>query len=154
MESADSILELLRSHEGAWEPDVPAMEAEIAGAEQTLGHAFPPSYRALLGAGGGAVYGENGRVLFFPAKHLDQFTPEERAPELKGMLLFGDDEGDYFYYFDPENRLGRGAWAVYAVEKGTLDLDYSIFSARDLHHLIERILAGDAVAEGPFLKDN
>jgi hypothetical protein len=75
----------------------------------------------------------------------------ELSPELAEMLIFGDDEGDFIYYFDPANRLGRGAWAVFLVEKSMSDFESSQWVAADLRGLCERVLGGESVWDDPYL---
>lgn len=145
-----SLLELLEPHRDTkWFPEAPSSEEEIASAETAVGQRFPADYRQLLRAAGRAgVYGPESRVLLIPPRHLIQFNRDpDRAPDLADMLIFGDDQGDYFYFFDPRGVLGRGPWAIFAVEKSVPSRKHAIFVARDLRHLIERILAGEPLIE-------
>jgi hypothetical protein len=145
-----SLVDLLEPHrDDAWYPAEPAPEEQIEAAEAALGQRFPDDYRQLLrAAGGGGVYGSESRVLMIPPRHLIKFNPDmERAPDLADMMIFADDQGDYFYFFDPKNLLGRGPWAIFAVPMGSASRKHAIFVARDLRHLIERILAGEALIE-------
>ena len=128
-----SILDLLEPYrDSAWYPDIPASENEIAAAEAAVGHHFPEDYRLLALIGGGEIDGPESRVVLIPPKHLSQFNPEmERAPDLAELLIFADDGGDYFYFYDPKNLLGRGAWAVFTVEMSVAARKHAIFVARD-----------------------
>src|SRR6266511_3961240 len=148
------LIALLRSQpETVWDPNPPSHEEEIAAVEQALGLRFAEDYRRLLlFSSGGGLYGEETKVVFLPARHLMQFNPAtERAGQLARMFIFGDDQGDYFLYFDPENVLGRGAWATYAVEKSVATTDGSKYAASDLFHLVKRVIDGEAVLDAPTL---
>jgi hypothetical protein len=149
------VLDLLRPHDGgAWDRGEPAGEDEVAAAEGAIGRPLPADWRDVLAAGGGGVYGENAGVLFFSARDVLRLNPPGlHAPRLAGMILFADDEGDFFYYFDPEGRLRRGAWAVFLVEKSVMRPEHSRFVGRHLCHLLERILAGHDLTAAPFLED-
>jgi hypothetical protein len=151
--SADDVLALLRAHEGnAWTPDPPATEEQVAEAEKSLGVRLVAAYRCLLLASdGGSLSGGEARIYFYPVRDLPEFSDGSYFPELLGVLVFGDDEGDFIYYFDPEGRYGKGAWAVFMVEKGCPDRESSRYLAPDLRHFINRILAGDSFFEEPFL---
>jgi hypothetical protein len=154
MTDAADLIALLRSQpDTVWDPEPPASEPEIAAVEQSLGLRFPDDYRRLLLlSSGGGVYGAETKIVFLPVRHLTQFNPAtEHLSALARMVIFADDQGDFFFYFDPHDLLGRGAWAVYGVEKSIGTPDGSKYAARDLRHLVARILAGDAVLEGPTL---
>jgi hypothetical protein len=133
----------------AWYPRAPASEEQVAAAEAPLGRRFPEDYRQLLrDTGGGSVYGDESRLVMFPVEHLARFNPDrERFPDLDRMVLFGDDQGGYVYFYDPEDRLGHGPWAIHAVPMGSPSPARAVFVARDLGHLVDRILAGEAVIE-------
>jgi SMI1/KNR4 family protein SUKH-1 len=124
-------------------------EHEIASAERAVGRRFPDDYRQLLlGAGGGSVYGSESRLVMLEVRHLPSFNPDrERYAELSRMLIIGDDEGDFLYFYDPENQLEHGAWGIFSVAMSSASPARAFFVARDLRHLIERILGGEAVIE-------
>ena len=148
--NAPSLAALLEPHrKTAWYPRGPVSEAEVAAAEATLGHRFPEDHRQLLReAGGGSVYGPESRLVMFPVHHLSRFNPDpERYPDLARMLIFGDDQGGYLYFYDPEDLLGHGAWAISAVPMSSPSRARAVPVARDLRHLVDRILAGEAVIE-------
>jgi hypothetical protein len=147
--AAKSLVDLLEPHrDEAWIPDEPSSEQEIAAAEAAVGQHFPEDYRQLLRAAGpSGIYGPESRMLLIRPLHLSEFNPDmENTPDLADMFIFAHDQGDYFYFYDPKNLLGRGPWAVFAVFMGGPRED-AIFVARDLRHLVERILAGEALIE-------
>jgi SMI1/KNR4 family protein SUKH-1 len=138
-----------------WRPRPPATEEALAAVESSLRLRFDEQYRRLLlYSGGGSLYGAEAKLLFIKPQQLTMFNPDmERAPDLAQMLIFGDDQGDYFYYFDHRNLLRRGAWAVFAVEMSVATRDGSKYVARDLCELVERVVAGEAILDAPTVKD-
>ena len=134
-----------------WFPEDPFSEPQLAGAEQALGLRFPADFRDLLRAGGGEIAGENARILLFPAHHLARFNSADADgwKALQDLFVFADDAGDALYCYDPDDRLGRGAWAIFSVSKGAPRTTRA-HVARDLTHLVDRILAGDDVLDSPL----
>lgn len=150
-----AVADLLRAHDGAaWRPKLPATADAVSAVEGELGVTFEESYRELLLlSDGGVLAGNPERVLFTPTRDLVEFNHDpEWSTALPGMLLFGNDGGDYLYYFDPANRLKRGAWAVYWVEMGSVGVDDSVWLAPDLLRFLQRIVNGERFG-GPYLKD-
>jgi len=147
--SSQSIVELLKAQErDVWYPDQAASEAVIEAAEKVTQQRFPEDYRGVLRAfGGGSLYGPASRIVFIRPDQLGQFNPIERAPDLAEMFIFADDEGDYFYSFDPKNLRRHGSWAVHAVEIGLMERKDSFSVAAALRPLLERILEGGNVIE-------
>lgn len=148
MSEKEELPALLRAHEGeTWRPRPPASEADVAAVEKQLGLKFPADYRRLLTySDGGSLYGSGSRVIFFRLRDLLEFNPDlELSPDLADMLIFGDDEGDFIFYFDPAGTLGRGAWAVFMVEKAVSEFEASMFMAADLSAFCERVLGGPSI---------
>lgn len=156
MTNANDLITLLRSHESkAWTPARPASEESIGAAEQALNLKFPEAYRQLLlYSDGGELEMEEAFISLFDLDYLLELNPHPVwSPGLPGMIFFANDQGDYLYYFDPENSLGRGSWAVYGVEMGSSNFERSMYLAKDITHLIARILNGDDVLNSTYLKD-
>jgi SMI1 / KNR4 family (SUKH-1) len=128
-----------------WYSDNPNTEHQLAAVD--VNHAFPDDYRELMLAGGGEIVGENSRVVLMPLRNLQLFNPEPNWEDLRDMFVFAEDAGDYVYFYDPTDRLGRGGGAVFAVAKGSPHLRHAIYVARDLTHLVDRILVGDDVLD-------
>jgi len=154
MNAGADVVALLRSHEGtSWTPRPPASASEVVATEKALGKTFPPEYKSLLMySDGGTLRGAEARVFFFRIEEVRQFNGDPVwSSHIPGMVIFGDDLGDYIYYFDPENRLHRGAWAVYLVEKGAVSFDYSKYAAGSVEHLCRRVIHGDPLVSEPYL---
>lgn len=131
----------------AWLPFEPSDTAELDAAERSLGRSLPADLRTLLAAGGGSIYGAEAAVHLWHARDLVRFA----GRAFPGMLLFADDEGDFDYFADPDDRLRRGAGAIFLVERSVSRPGWSRYAARDLAHLVERVLAGDDLTDAPFL---
>ena len=156
MAETTQLVELLRAHEGgAWKPEKPASEAEVAGVERKLERRLHEVYRQLFTyANGGSLRGAQTRISFYPLRDLVEFNSEaDPSPGLAGMLIFADDEGDFIYYFDTDNRLRRGAWAVYAVERALASIEHSMFVAEDAVRACRRVLDGESVFDAPYIGD-
>jgi hypothetical protein len=156
MTKMTQLVELLRAHEGnEWKPEKPALEEEVAGVERKLERRLQEVYRQLFTyADGGSLRGARSRLSFNPLRDLVEFNSEaDPSPGLVEMLIFGDDDGDYLYYFDPDNRLRRGAWAVYVVERALGNIEHSMFVAEDVVRACRRILDGENVFDAPYLGD-
>ena len=155
MHAEANVVTVLRACEGTlWTPRGPASLPAIGAAEKALGTRFPAEYQTLLlYSNGGALKAAQARVLFFSIEELPEFNVHRVwSPHLPGMVVFGDDFGDYIYYFDPENRLHRGDWAIYLVEKGGARFDYSKYAASSLDELCRRVIDGVALVDEPYLR--
>lgn len=130
-----------------WYPLDAATEDQVAAAEAAVKRTFPADYRDVLLAGGGEITGENARILLFPPGDLSRFNPDPDWKELHEMFVFADDSGDFLYFYDPDNKLKRGAWSIFVVAKGSPFLRHALYAAKDLGHLVDRIFAGDEVLD-------
>jgi hypothetical protein len=152
MQTTNDILALLGDHMGNWTPKQPGSEEQVGEAEKSVGVRFVADYRKLLLAsdGGRLLAGET-LIRFYPVRDVLEFNDGSYFPDLSGAVVFGGDEGDFIYYFDPEGRFGKGAWAVFMVQKGSADRESSRYLAADLRRFVGRILAGDQFSKEPFL---
>ncbi|HEY0172936.1 MAG TPA: SMI1/KNR4 family protein [Pyrinomonadaceae bacterium] len=156
MAETTQLVPLLRAHEGSeWKPEEPAPEEELVGVERKLERRLQEAYRQLFPyADGGSLHGAQARIFFYPLRDLPEFnTGADASPGLAGMLVFADDEGDFIYYFDPDNRLRRGAWAVYVVEKALAGFEHSMFVAEDVVRVCRRVLDGENIFDAPYVGD-
>jgi hypothetical protein len=83
---------------------------------------------------GGATHGGDGNA--FRLDRCRNSSSAARAPERAHSTA---------------NRLGRGAWAVFLVEKSMSDFESSQCVAADLRGLCERVLGGENVWDDPYL---
>ena len=146
----ESLIELLNAHlSKEWHSDEPVSETQITEAERLVGARFPDDYREILRRwGAGLLYAENSKVVLLPLRHLSQFNANpEKSAEWNAMFFFADDEGDHLYFYDHANRLGRGAWAIFAIDEGVRTTDYAKYVAGSLSELMKRALGGETVIE-------
>ncbi|MEQ8465109.1 SMI1/KNR4 family protein [Coleofasciculus sp. E1-EBD-02] len=156
MNNDNVLVNLLMPYENqGWTPARPTSEEAIVAVENKLQLNFPDLYRKLLlySDGGELEIGE-AFINLFDSDYLRELNPHPVwSTGLPGMVFFGDDQGDYLYYFDPKNRLGHGNWAVYGVSMGSCSVERSMYLAQDITHLFRRILNGEDVLSDSYLKD-
>jgi hypothetical protein len=142
---------------GEWHGLPRASEEAIAAVEAFVGLPLPDDYRSLLGlSDGGALYRHRTKLELESTDNLIPWNKEERFVEsLPGMFVIGDDASDCVFYYDPRNRLERGAWALFEVELGVLAPDsgfpMSKYVGRDLGELVDAILANEPLFDRPYL---
>jgi hypothetical protein len=126
---------------------------EMEELEQKVGERFPDDYRAvLLEVGPCAVGGPNiSLVIDLIEDVLLSLTNAFQNERMPGIVMIGNDGGDYGYYYDPSGHMGRGKFALYFVEMGTLTFDKSRFVAKDLSEAIEKVLAGKNFRDLPTI---
>jgi hypothetical protein len=129
-------------------------EDDLLRVEQELGVKFPESYRQFFMYSDGGEFVDY-RLYLFNLYEFESFNPNpDWSPDLPGVIFFGSDGGSAVFYFDPENYLGKGHWAVYSVGRGDCTFEYSRYEASSFSHLIQRALNGEDLREGPWLKDD
>ena len=134
---------------------IPAVrEDDLLRVEQTFSVKFPESYRQFLRhSDGGSFRGY--RLYLFSIDEIASFNPDpDWSPELPGMIFLGNDNGDNLFYFDPQNYLGKGNWAVFSAGMGDCSFEYSTYEASSFSHLIQQALNGEPLRKGPWLKDD
>jgi len=126
---------------------------ELDELERELGVPCPDDYRAvLLELGSCAIAGPRMRLnVDLTEDAILSLTDDVLNERMPGIVLIGNDGGDYGYYYDPAGRLGHGAFALYFVEMGTLTFEDSHFVAPTLTEAIERVLGGENFRELPRL---
>jgi hypothetical protein len=124
---------------------------EIEALERAVGARFPDDYRAvLLEVGPFQVHGPNiWLILDLPEDVLLMVDDDVIVQRMPGVVFVGGDNGDYGYYYDPSGDLGRGEFALYFVDRGTLQLEDSVFVAATLTDAIEQVLAGENFRDRP-----
>ncbi|MFO0552023.1 MAG: SMI1/KNR4 family protein [Polyangiaceae bacterium] len=118
-----------------WRPNAPLCEDALASFERELGTRLPDELRAVWLASNG---GELHRIAFFDddlLRELNVFA-DDRAEHIPDALVFAHDNGDLLFYLAPKNRLGRGAWAVFGVERGAISYEHSFFLAPTLRDFL------------------
>ena len=124
-----------------WPPADPAVHAPAAAA---LGVRFPVDYRELmLVTDGGTLIGPAEAITLWGVDELaDRNADELYAEALPEMLAVGENGGGGIYFYDPLDRIGRGAWALYWVSLGAASLRTAKYAGADLRGVCERVVGG------------
>jgi hypothetical protein len=155
MNHFNDVVSLLRAHENtsdensepAWQAGLPGFtEAEILEMEEEDGEKYPDDWRKFLAyTKCGWFYGSSTHVEL--GADVDDWNTD-----LPGMLLLGYGAGAEVYYFDPQNLIGKGAWAVYLVSLGSRCFKDSSYVASSFTHFLQRLINGDELREEPWLQ--
>lgn len=129
-------------------------EENIAAAEKNCGLQFPQDYKDLLRFSRGcSMGGKHERIELHTVDEAESLSEEpDNMLYIPGMFIIGGDGGGNFYYFDPQNLLGRGAYAVYHCSMGALSYKYSVFVGSSLRDAIKRIGDGLDFSECEYLE--
>ena len=149
-----SILEQLRGlPESDWMPHPPATAESLAALEAKYQLALPADYRELMRVTSGfGLYGHETQLNLESAEELLLYNEDPQfAEDLPGMFVIGNDNGDALFYYDPANRLGKGAYAIFQVDFAMMGLPHSKYAAPTLTDLLEKILANEQIWEYPCL---
>jgi SMI1 / KNR4 family (SUKH-1) len=158
MSETSDLITFLNAHQDrGWSGWPPATEAEIREAEEQLGIQLSQEYRQfLLHHEGGEVKAESGYYFrLYCLEEICEFSSDLQGwnEYLPGALFFATDDGDSIVYFDTENRVGRGAWAIYVCGMGASFFDVSIYVGKTMQEFFERVLRGEDIFAGSFLRD-
>jgi SMI1 / KNR4 family (SUKH-1) len=129
---------------------------ELVEFEEYISVRFPDDYRQFLLYCNEAEFMNEARLYLFHTDIIyesNSTSGRNLRQNMPGMIFFAGDGGDDVFYFDPENYLGRGNWAIYSVELGCLNFNYSKYAAQNFTHLIQRALNEEALTDGLWLKD-
>ena len=127
-----------------WSAQPPADPNELAKVEEQFGVRLPEDYRELLlYSDGGTVEGPKIEMNFESIEGLYGQNDDERFSEgLPGMFVIGDDGFGGIFFYDPEGRLGHGAYALFDVKLGVLGFDDAVFAAATLTEAVTLVLGG------------
>lgn len=156
---ADAVIEALNAKGGRRLE--PTTEAELAEMDAAWGRPAPPALRRVLQRFAGTHIGSIQLLaanFARPVATLDPVFGTPPAGALPGMIIVGTEDWlgvKRLYFLDPENRLGRGPWALYYVTTRSSDkIEYAVFVDVSLAHHIERSLAGKKPYGSPKLLDS
>ncbi len=132
-----------------------ATSDEIAEIEQRNDLVLPEDLRAALEFSNGfeTSYHETDLSLFDAHEMAWASSEPHFRDGLPGMLILGMDGGGSVYYADPQNRLGRGAFAIYLVRMSNLDVPHSIFVAPRFSEAVTAVLDNENLFRRPQLRD-
>jgi hypothetical protein len=137
---------------GRWEDGDPADPSAVDAAESALARRFPDDYRGVvLASNHAALTGPNESINFEPIEGVASLTADH-AHSLRDMVVVGDNGGGAVYFYDPNNALGHGQWALYWVNLGDLALDNARLAGKDLTDALHRIANGVSYFNEPALK--
>lgn len=131
----------------------PRSPDELEQLERVVGARFPDDYRAvMLEVGPFQVRGPKmWMILDLVDEVVMSLDDDFQTGRMPGIVMIGNDNGDYGYYYDPKGRLGRGSFALYCVDRGTLTFEKSRFVAPTLTEAIDQLLAGASFRDQPAL---
>jgi hypothetical protein len=134
-------------------PRSPAPDDEIDEIESATGFTLPPDLRELLAWSNGLeIKSSKTGFSMYDASDLAYTSSEPHFEEdLPGMLILGSDNGGSVYYADPNNQIGRGAWAVYLVRMSEAGIPHSIFVGASFTDAIDTLLAETDLYKRPEL---
>ncbi len=136
-------------------PRGPADPNAIKQIEQQNKIRLPDDLRAALEFSDGFEIGERKtHLVLFDANDMTWTSSDsEFRAGLPDMLIVGTDGGGSLYYADPQDKIGRGRWAVYLVRMSDLSIPRSIFVAKNFTEAVETILAGTDILKRPSLQE-
>ncbi len=141
-----SLIEKLRAlpHGQVW-LGPPADPQRLSELEGEYGVTFPADYRELKLAADGVSLGNGGSRLELEIidETYDHLGDEVLEKNLPGMILIGSDGGGKAYFYDPKNRLGKGAFAVFMASFSAPFFEESIYLGGSLTEVIDRVLGGE-----------
>ena len=152
------ILELFRSlKEEEWEPNVESPDPERGPrVRQILHPKLPQDYlEVIVATDGGDVTGEESQVFILPIDQVmeDDWDTDRLMENIPGAIMFGIDGGGSFMYYDTDNKLGHGHWAVFLVRLCDQDRDGSMFVGNNLTEVFEAIISGENLYDRPELRE-
>ena len=144
MNSSQSILERLKALQSSeFVIHQPTSQQNLEEIERQYHLNFPDDYKQLmLYSNGFALYNES-QLLLHSIMELNAFADEDIMNYMPGIFVIGSDAGGNLYYFDLNNRLGYGNYAIFLVPPSELSFDDSIFVGHAITEVITNILNGE-----------
>lgn len=140
----DVIEELERLEGTQWEPMLePASERDLAMLERAYGHPFPDDFRRIYSRfGGGELIGKDDEMLVLEpvADIIEHGKDPVLLKRLPGVIVFAGDGGGKLLFYDAEDRLGHGRFAVFIGEWGALIREYLVYVGATISEVIEKSL--------------
>ena len=148
----EPIVQMLEELEGGTFTPMPPQPGALKELETKLGRRMPDDIRQVFTRWGGGTVTVPGvtPLGFGPLGELvNSLDDPEYNRYLPGMIVIGDTGGGYIYFYDPENRLGRGSWYLYLVSMGDLGLGNAKPVAASATEALKRLLEGEDFMENP-----
>lgn len=140
------IVKLLKSKENeGWYRRAPADQLEIIDLEKEIQQILPDDYKYfLLYSDGGDIEGVSSPSIFYDVKMMiNEYDDYNWSKEMTSCLAFGDDGGDFLYFFDMVNGLGFGAFSVFMCEMGSLQRIDTVFISKSFSGMIAQVFSGE-----------
>ena len=106
---------------------------------------LPQEYKNFIAADSAwGMYGGAEEFRIYDESEIYEFncigkhTGESSIEELKDYFMFGQDEGECSYFFDPFDRLGYGTDAVWRIDRCSCDKRDFELVAKDFYELVEK----------------
>ena len=155
----NDIITILKTAKASWFPHEKSADDAFASAVETAWRRpLPEDFRRILAEfGGGYLRGERTKLSTGTVPQLvSDWANDDRMDELPECIVFGHDGGGTYYsyyYYDPDNVLGFGEWAVFHVGMGDRDRAGSVYCGKTLTDVVEQILDGEDLWIRPSLGD-
>jgi PAS domain-containing protein len=121
----------------------PATERDMSELERAYGQAFPDDFQRIHRRfGGGELIGKDDAMLVLEpiADILDHGTDPVLSERLPGAIVIADDGGGKIFFYDAEDRLGRGRFAVFLNSRGLLSYASAVYVGATISEVIEKTL--------------
>lgn len=132
----------------------PPAETKIAALERRFHVALPADFRAaLVWSDGIAIHGDASKIQLYGVDDLEFANLDEGFLEdLPDMFVFGDDGDGSIYFYDPQNKLNLGAYAVYMVKQDQLGFDQARHCGDSISVMVHDIVGGVRLSGFPAYK--
>jgi hypothetical protein len=130
-----------------------ADKSMLEAVEHEYGFTFPDDFRdTILWSNGFGLSSHRTQLNVFRIEDLASHNMNEDFEEhLPDMFVIGSDGGGSIYYYDPNDRLGGGKFAIYLVPQDLLEFKDSIFVAHTLTEAVEAVLNNEYFFNRPKL---
>lgn len=153
----ERIVELLEGLEGDRFLTASPQPGVVREFETEFGERLPDDIRQVFTRWGGGTLTVPGRTPlgFGPVDILmDTLYDTDYENDLPGMVVVGTTGGGYLYFYDPENRLGRGQWYLYLVSMGDMWLPAAQPVAASATEAVEKLLDGVEFMDAPEIGED
>jgi SMI1 / KNR4 family (SUKH-1) len=140
-----NVIEELEVLEGTrWQPMMePASEQDLAELERTYGYSLPEDFRRIHRRfGGGQLVGKDDVMLMLEpvANIIEHGSDPVLREHLPDAIVIAVDAGAKLFFYDAEDLLGRGRFAVFLTGWGALDHAHAVYVGATISEVIEKTL--------------
>ncbi len=140
---------------GVLSPRRPGDPRVLERVERNHGLRFPDDFRdVMLWSNGFDISHRRSAMNVESLEHLDTDNMEDDfAAALPGMFVIGTDSGGSLYFFDPDNALGRGRFAVYLVPQAEIGLARAMFCGASFTEAVDAVIDNVSFFTRPRLEN-